>query len=159
MLRNLSVLLLLAFAGALNAQVMWSEIAEQSIPKTGERQIVPQVYRTVSLDLKTLQPVLAAAPERFTQAANKTDLPVLGLPMPDGSTQHFRMTESPVMAPELQSKYPEIRTYTGYGIDDPTATLKCVLTPHGFHAMVLSSIGNTVFIDPYSVGDQEHYVV
>ena len=159
MLRNLSVLLLLAFAGALNAQVMWSEIAEQSIPKTGERRIVPQVYRTVSLDLKTLQPVLAAAPERFTQAANKTDLPVLGLPMPDGSTQHFRMTESPVMAPELQSKYPEIRTYTGYGIDDPTATLKCDLTPHGFHAMVLSSIGNTVFIDPYSVGDQEHYVV
>lgn len=159
MFRNFSVLFFMALAGALNAQSAWSDIAEQSIPKAGERLIIPQVYRTVSLDLKVLQPLLAAAPERFTPAAGKNELPVITLPMPDGSMSSFRLTESPVMAPGLQAKYPEIRTYTGHGIDDPTALLKCDLTPRGFHAMVLSAIQNTVFIDPYSTGDRDHYVV
>ena len=159
MFRNFSVLFFMAFAGVLNAQSAWSDIAEQSIPKTGERLIIPQVYRTVSLDLKVLQPLLAAAPERFTPAAGKNELPVIALPMPDGSMSSFRLTESPVMAPGLQAKYPEIRTYTGHGIDDPTALLKCDLTPRGFHGMVLSAVHNTVFIDPYSTGDQDHYVV
>ncbi len=159
MFRNLSILLFITVSGFLHAQSAWSDVAEQNIPQSGERRIVPQVYRTVSLDLKVLQPVLAGAPERFTPAAAKNDLPVIDLPMPDGSTSSFRLTESPVMAPELQSKYPEIRTYTGYGIDDPTAFVKCDLTPQGFHAMVLSAVHSTVFIDPYSVGDLDNYVV
>ncbi|HRI60145.1 MAG TPA: M12 family metallo-peptidase, partial [Saprospiraceae bacterium] len=153
-------LLLLVLAGAANAQTIWSEIAENAIPPSGERRIVPQVYRTVRLDQATLQPLLASAPERYTTAAAKgKTLPVLALPMPDGSTSRFYLTESPVMAPELQTQFPEIRCYTGRGIDDPTAMLKCDFTPKGFHAMVISALHGTVFIDPYSEGDTEHYVV
>ena len=58
---------------------------------------------------------------------------------------------------ELQTQYPEIRTYTGQGIDDPYATLKFDLTPHGFHAQILSPNGR-VFIDPHNKGDIEHYI-
>jgi len=160
MLKNLSVLVLVVFAGVLNAQALWSDISEQSIALKGERRVVPQTYRTVRLDLSVLQPTLTAAPERFTPAAaGKNSQPVLTLPMPGGGTASFRLTESPVMAPELQAQFPEIRTYTGRGIEDPTALLKCDLTPHGFHAMVISATHSTVFVDPYSVGDSEHYVV
>ena len=150
----------MALAGALNAQSLWSDIAEQSISVKGERRGVPQTYRTVRLDLSVLHPTLATAPERFTPAAvGKNSQPILTLPMPGGGTASFRLTESPVMAPELQAQFPEIRTYTGRGIEDPTALLKCDLTPHGFHAMVISNTHGTVFIDPYSVGDSEHYMV
>ncbi len=161
MLKKLTYTLLLsAFACALNAQAVWSEISEAKIPKTGERRVVPQTYRTVRLDKTALQPLLTAAPERFTASASKTDdLPIIAIPMPDGKTSRFRLTESPVMAPELQAQFPEIRTYTGQGIDDPTATLKCDLTPHGFHAMVMSALHSSVYVDPYSQGDTEHYVV
>lgn len=161
MLRKLTIpLLLLAFGTTVHAQAIWSEITEKAIVQTGERRIVPQVYRTVRLDPSALQPVLAAAPERFTTAAAKgSDLPELVLPMPDGTTSRFRITESPVMAPELQSQFPEIRCYTGRGIDDPTAMLKCDFTPHGFHAMIMSTVHSTVFIDPYSQGNQQDYVV
>ena len=118
MLRKITYsLLLLAFAGAVHAQAVWSEIAESKIPQSGERRIVPQIYRTVRLDATALQPLLSAAPERFTDAAAKgAELPVLALPMPDGGTHHFRLTESPLMAPELQAQFPEIRCYTGHGI-------------------------------------------
>lgn len=63
------------------------------------------------------------------------------------------------MAPDLQARTPEIRTFTGQGIDDPSALLKCDWTPHGFHAMLFLTGKSTVFIDPYSLGDTEHYIV
>ena len=108
MFRKLTIpLLLLAFSTAVHAQTIWSEISENAIVQTGERRIVPQVYRTVRLDPAALQPVLASAPERFTTAAAKgKELPELALPMPDGSIGRFRVTESAVMSPELQSQFP-----------------------------------------------------
>ena len=52
------------------------------------------------------------------------------------------------MEPALARRFPEIRTFTVQGIDDPTASGRVSLTSLGFHAMVLSSAG-TIYIDPY----------
>src|SRR6185295_18883725 len=46
---------------------------------------------------------------------------------------------------------PEIRTYRGSGLDDPTAITRFSVTRSGFHAIVLSSKG-TVIVEPSSHG-------
>ena len=143
---------------ALVAQTMWAEMPATKVTPVGERRIIPQKYRTFRLDLTAIQPLLSAAPERFTAAA-ADNATVLTLPMPDGTAQRFRLYESPVMAPSLQEKYSDIRCYTGRGLDNPTALLKCDLTPVGFHAQILAAGQNPVFIDPYQTGDRTHYVV
>lgn len=160
MLKKLLCVALAAQAVFVNAQSLWSDLPEKNIPRqTGaQRDIIPKRYRTVRLDLPQLQPLLAAAPERFASSGTDNET-VLTLPMPDGSWQRFRLGESPVMEAGLQAKFPDVRCYTGEGIDDPTATLKCDLTPHGFHAMIRSERHGTVFIDPYQRGDRDHYVV
>jgi hypothetical protein len=61
----------------------------------------------------------------------------LPLPLPDGSTIRFLIAETPVLEPALAEKYPEIRTYSGRASDDPTTTMRGILTPQGFEAMVL----------------------
>jgi hypothetical protein len=97
------------------------------------------------------------------QAPKETDVKakfsnvIFSLPLPNGQMGRFSIVESPVMAPELQAQYPNIRTYLGQGIDDPYATVRFDFTPLGFHAMILSPFG-TVFIDPYSMNETDYYV-
>ena len=149
----------LMFMGASDAQSIWSDMPESGIPTSGERRIQPAVYRAVKLDVLALKDLLSVAPERFSAGAESGDWPVLSLPLPDGGIGRFQLEETPVMHPDLQAKYPQIRTYTGRGIDDPTAVLKADLTPWGFHGMVHSSVHGTFFIDPAVHGNTEFYVV
>ncbi len=135
---------------------IWSDVAEAKITILGERWIVPTRYRTVALDPAALVTVLQSAPHEGSANAQVTDV-ILALPLPDGDFGRFRIEESPIMAPELAAKYPEIRTYRGQGIDDPAATTRFDLTPSGFHAVIHSTKGR-IYIDPYSRGDVTHHV-
>src|SRR5439155_23856916 len=68
-----------------------------------------------------------------------------------------RIQESPVMESRLAALFPDIRTYRGQGLDDPTATTRFDVTPAGFHAIVLSAHG-TVIIEPAARGRSRQYV-
>ena len=112
-------------------------------------------YRVFELEQIVLQNTLAVAPaEAGTRAADSPA--VITLPMPDGTFQRFAFVDSPVMAPELAAKYPEIRTYLGQGLDDPHATVRFDWSPSGFHGFVRSPSG-TAIIDPYVRGQTELY--
>ncbi|MDX2282994.1 MAG: zinc-dependent metalloprotease family protein [Bacteroidia bacterium] len=127
-------------------------------PAGGERRIVPEAYRVVELDLDALRSLLAQAPMEFSAAA-QTQAPLLDLPMPDGSMMRFRIWESPVMAPGLAARYPEIRTYAGRAASDPSARIRFDLTPQGFHALMVTRQQGTVFIDPLYHAQDRFYQV
>ncbi len=104
-------------------------------------------YRAVSADRAVLAATLAGAPVEGRAAAPL----VLTLPTPDGGTARFQVVESSVMEPGLAAQFPDIHTYAGVGLDDPTATLRADLTPQGFHAQVLShQPGKSFYLDPLS---------
>jgi hypothetical protein len=156
-LYNLILFFILIICNIFYAQPdLWHDISESGITLVGKRYIIPDSYRTVELNLKQVSSLLKSAPIEYTPEAisGKT---TINLPMPDGTNQRFKFWESPTMEPELQAKFPEIRTYTGQGIDDPYASLKFDLTPEGFHAQILSPNGR-VFIDPHNQGDIIHYI-
>ena len=63
------------------------------------------------------------------------------------------------MSPGLEVKFPQIRTYDVMSINNPGEYGKIDITPHGFHAMIFSIDKGTMFIDPYSQGNTENYLV
>jgi len=115
---------------------------------------LPRHFRALEVDVAALEGLLVRAPAERSAAATVVPLE-LSLPYPDGTDRLFRIEESPIMEPELAARFPEIRTYTARGIDDPTATGRLSLTSLGFHAMILSTEG-TVFIDPYHRQDARY---
>ena len=135
---------------------VWQEIEVAGIALPKEREIIPQAYRTIRLNKEALQDTLRRAPMEYTDAARNREV-VLTLPMPDGRFARFRIEESPIMAPELAAKFPEIKTYRGQGIDDRTATIRFDVTPLGFHAQVLSA-QETIYLDPFARGDTENHI-
>ncbi len=78
------------------------------------------------------------------------------LPTPAGTFQRFELVDTPVMETGLAARHPEIKTYAGRGLDDPTASVRADLTPLGFHASVRSQRGQW-FVAPYSRRDQGLY--
>lgn len=146
-MRNLyCFLLLIWFPFGVFSQKFFTECPEPLLPIRDRN--LPERFRYVCWDMTHLGKTLATAPLRFE--ARRGQEVELVLPLPDGSLQHFRIVESPIMPPALQEKYPDIRTYTGIGVEDPTASLKCELTPRGFSAMILSARHDPVFVDPIS---------
>ncbi len=135
------------------AGAWFDDLPAASLPaREGDWEIaLPRQFRAVAIEGRALESLLALAPAERSAAARTAPL-ILSLPYPDGSDRRFRVEDSPILEPELAARFPEIRTFTVQGIDDPTASGRLSLTPLGFHAMVLSASG-TLFIDPYRRGD------
>jgi subtilisin-like proprotein convertase family protein len=138
--------------------IFFKDIPEPTIQTlSAKRVIVPEKYRTLKLDSAGLRSFFRLLPSE-QNIANKNLAPILSIPMPDGSSAAFRIWESSVMAPELAAAYPELKTFTGQGIDDPTATIKLDWTSFGFHAMILSPVSGSIFIDPYDQQTITNYI-
>lgn len=100
-----------------------------------------------SLDQQQLKQNLQNAPERFSNLPGN----IISIPNAEGKMEQFEVWEASNFAPALQAKFPEIRSYIGIGIDDPTAYLRFSLSPlKGISTMILRA-GKSEFIEPYTV--------
>jgi hypothetical protein len=138
---------------------LWTAVSPERlhIDNNPNRQISPQHYLTYQLDLPQMTRLLAAAPLEFTDEGRANPL-ILPLPLPNGALADFAIVESPMMEPELAAKFPVIKTYAGQRVDEPATSVRLDVTPHGFHAMMLSPEG-AFYIDPYQRQDTAHYQV
>lgn len=75
---------------------------------------------------------------------------IISFPNSEGKLNRFNVFEASIMEPELQAQFPNMRSYAGQGIDNPTEIIRFSITPKGFHAMFLGTSNGTQFIDPFT---------
>lgn len=159
-----ALLTLSAFAQSRSGDALWTDADEKPMLAAASRaadvnqrrNVVPKAYRTVSLNRATLEKLLASAPNESAGPIESANVEIT-IPLPAGGFGRFLVQESPIMDRKLAAKFPQIKTYTGQGIDDPTATMRMDLTPRGLHAAILSPRGQ-VYVDPYWRDSDATYV-
>lgn len=136
---------------------VFKDISSSTPMLKGTRLIHAKHYRTVEVDVAQLRAELSGVASRMNSADGiKT---VINLPFPDGSWHKYTVLENSTLSPGLSQKYPEIRTYDAYGVDDPSEFVKMDVTPLGFHAMVRRADKDVVYIDPYMKNNTQYYMV
>lgn len=81
----------------------------------------------------------------------------VSIPNAEGLLENFKVWEASNFTPELQAKFPEIRSFIGIGVDDPNAYLRFSMSPQGIQTMTLRA-GKSEFIESYTT-DNSVYIV
>jgi chitodextrinase len=120
-----------------------------------ERKLELPEKQLLDLDVSTVSDYLKNAPNRFS---NLKSTIILSLPNEDGTMERFRIYENSNMDSELAARYPEIKSFIGIGIENPTASAYISTSPLGFKSMVLNPGKPAVFVEPFSQ-DLQTYTV
>ena len=158
MKNKLSFTLLLAIVflnvDTISSQENWNKISKTDYivqkKEIFQKKNFPSEYEILSLDLKAFS----------NKVKNSTfsKKEIIYLPNYDGSLSRFQIKESSNFEAKLQAKFPNIKSYSAQGIEDPTAIAKMSIGTDGFHAVIFSGTKATVYIDPYS-RDNKDYIV
>lgn len=145
------------FASSYGQSSLWVKATEERInelPKM-ERASMPSQYDLYSLNFSAMKSQLQNAP---LDSSNTVSNVVIAFPNPNGELQNYRIYEAPVMEKGLADKFPDIKSYSGQGIEDPTASIRFSTTLFGLHVMSLSGNSGTFYIDTYTK-DLNNYIV
>lgn len=105
------------------------------------------------LDINLLKKNIEKTPLRTAQINDGT---IIRIPGENAHLETFKIFEAPVFSPELSAKYPDIKSYVGYGIDNPNARLRMSVSPLGVKTMISKPGKSTVFMEPSSINPKEY---
>ncbi|MCX6316855.1 MAG: T9SS type A sorting domain-containing protein [Bacteroidetes bacterium] len=131
------------------AQDYWSSHTDAgriTTDKAVARLSFPTTFKLFDLNLQPLKQQLMSV--TGNRAASHTT--VIALPDADGRMQQFEVFEASNFEPALQDRFPEIRAFSGRGINDRSATLKLSLSPQGIQTMVMRPGQADEFMEVYS---------
>lgn len=147
-------LLVMVSTIGMNAQSAYFTKIEPSsiqLKEGANRSVLPPNYAVYQIDPGKLMGALMRAP----QESQRNGIPfILELPMPNGSLVKLNVVEASVMHPELQSRYPMIRTFKGTNADGVYAHFG--FSPEGFFASIFEEGVTEVVVQNYAEGDARY---
>ncbi|MCB0408723.1 MAG: proprotein convertase P-domain-containing protein [Flavobacteriales bacterium] len=147
---------LFSFTNAQNS--LWNKVSfdELNGKPMVHRNNIPSKAEFFKLDLELLKNLLVQAPNRegFSGKSNV----IIPFPTAQGTIEHYRVWNSPILHTDLAAKFPMIQTFVAQGVEDPTAYMRFSITQFGLHTMTLSGNVSTTYIDPFTQ-DLNYYIV
>jgi chitodextrinase len=144
-LLSVALLVITSFTQAQQKDSFWKKSTNSNVIQLESRMQLPE-NNLFELNVEAIKAELASSANRNATFSDA----VISLPNAEGKLEQFRVYENSTMDSKLQSRYPEIRSYIGIGIDNPNATAYFSVTPLGFQSMTVSPDKSAVFIEPIS---------
>lgn len=136
-------------SSAMAEQDLWRDMAlKRDLADIAKVNVLAKQFRAVDTSPDQLAQLL------LNRSQTQFDI---RLPMPDGSNALFRLQYSPVYQTSLEQRYPSIRTFSGYQLDNPDNRGRFDITPHGFHGMFMYN-QQRAFIDPMARGNNVTHI-
>ncbi len=159
-MKKLLLLLLITIlfsANSFSQAQVWSKTSAGRVEYMDkvERTSMPTEFQLYSLDMMALKSKLQQAP---LDSENVVSNVVIAFPNPSGKLENYQIYEAPVMEAGLSNKYPNIKSYSGKGVENPLETIRFSMTDFGLHVMSLSGNSGTFYIDPFTK-DLNNYIV
>jgi len=104
------------------------------------------ISNSYQFDYSKLSTALA---QTFKTKKKNTSTTVVGFPDKRGNIINFLISERAVMSKEQQKKYPEIRSYFGYNIKNPSIKISFSLSPYKGLSGIMIYDGEFVVYEPY----------
>ena len=108
-------------------------------------------YQIFSLDYDKLKAKLVNAPSRTNQSSKYSV--VVNFPDEKGNMERFKVYETFLLAQAVAIKYPNIKTYIGFSLDNPGARIRFSVTPQGVKTMTSYLNKPTLFTVPLGKGN------
>ena len=74
-----------------------------------------------------------------TSKGIKEDYTIVYFPDENGQILAFRVQETSLMAPSLAARYPQIKSYSGFGLQNPGDKISFSVSPHGIQSIIRHS--------------------
>jgi len=136
---------------------LWKTTSEDihKFDKVFENPDSPESFSLFELQAQEIKELLETTSSRKTSTFDSGT--ILGFPNADGSIENYRVLEASVMHPDLQERYPEIRSYKGQSITNPANIIRFSISPRGLSSVKLSPSG-VEYIEPYALNSNVHAV-
>jgi PKD repeat protein len=145
---------LLTYSICLFSQTYFWKKANSVPAGLGTQYIKPEKSSTFSVDFISMKNAM----QQLAPMENTGHGLTISLPTPEGNSETFEIWKYSMMAPGLQSQFPEIGTYLGRSESVASRTIRIDHTYQGFHAMV-EGIGGSWYIDPIYLNETQYYQV
>lgn len=134
---------------SLEAQEIWKKVNKETY-HLQKKEILkkpnfPKEFKLLSFDAKS-----------FSNKIKAKKKSTLSLPNSEGGFSEYIVEETSSLSLELEKKFPMIKSYTAYGIDNPNSIAKISMGTDGFHAVVFTAGKKTLYVDPYSKDKKEY---
>ncbi len=150
MKRKLLSIAMLAITSLSFAQggTLWKTTMKKNSSAVFENKSQLSNAKIFELDVAELKKSLLNSPKRNALTAKSST--IISFPNADGKLERFRIFETSNMDPALAAKYPEIKSYVGNCIENPTSTIYFSTSPLGLQTMTINADRSAVFIEPYT---------
>jgi len=135
------------------AAFKWQPVSKNQLLQKGfaNDQNVP-INNLFKVDFESLNQTL------LNYDINDKSALIIDMPVLNGKTEKYELTNSSIMEAPLQNKYPKLRTFMLRSITDRSIQGRLAVTPEGLSA-IIDIDGFEVLINKVSKKDNDHYAV